>query len=250
MAENNNLILKPGMGVDLVFNLNSLSPRSRPSIIFDFNTQKKQIIVAQPTQRISLDTTYDELHISSLIRGELSSKVRMGYTCRILDILNGYQLANHGKADALLIEYSEPLKEINIRAAYRFHPNDSFDVMGKLSYNREIYYSGQHFKIQNISINGLGLLIPKKVLKTRNPLLDIQTHSMAKIGIILKYGLTDEMIETLDCDLQVVRSNSDYNDRCGFAGCAMINLSTDYEEALNKFIHNAQLHEIRKINRF
>lgn len=250
MAKDTHLILKPGMGVDLIFELNSISPRSKPSIIFDVMPKKKQIVIAQPTQRINPEMPIREMHISSLIRGEFSSKTRMGYKCRVVDAINGYQLANRSMADAIVIEYSEPALEINIRAAYRFHPNEQFDVMGKLSYNNEFYYSGRHFRFQNISINGVGLLIPKKFRQERNPLIDMQVDSVAKIGIILKYSLEEETIETLDCDLDVVRTNTNYNEKSGFAGCALKNLAVEHEEILNRFIHKAQVHEIRRQNRF
>lgn len=249
MADNKDFILKPGMGIDLVFDLDSLSPSAKPSIVFDFDEKKRQVVVAQPTHRINPDTQGRQMHISSLVRRELSPKVRLGFPCRVLEALNGYQLANHGKADALLIEYRPPLVEINIRAAYRFHPNPTHDVMGKLQYHNEIYYSGNHFKIHNISINGVGLLIPKKIKKNRNPLLDIPVQSLAKIGIILKNTLENNAIFTIDSDIRVVRTHSEYNAMSGFAGCTLLHLSQEYEEILNKFIHNAQLHEIRKLNR-
>ncbi|MBU1172164.1 MAG: hypothetical protein KKD44_21625 [Proteobacteria bacterium] len=249
MAIKKEFNLKPGLGVDLVFDLDSLSPSTRSSIIFDSDETKRQVVVAQPTQRINPETINRTMHISSLIHSELSSKIRMGYACRVIEALNGYKLANQGRADALLIEYIPPPLEINIRAAYRFHPNTSHEVMGKLIYNNEIYYSGREFKFHNISINGVGLLIPKKILKKRNPLLDIHLHSLGKIGIILKNNEENELITTIDSDLRVVRTNLEFNPMSGFAGCRLTNLQADYEEMLNKFIHNAQLHEIRKLNR-
>ncbi|GAB6094167.1 hypothetical protein JCM14469_04190 [Desulfatiferula olefinivorans] len=250
MVDTKDLILKPGLGIDLVFDLDSLSPSSKPSIVFDCNDRTRRVIVAQPTHRINPATVSRQMHISSLVRKELSSKVRLGYLCRVLEAINGYSLANQGKADALLIEYIPPLMEINIRAAYRFHPNASHEVLAKLVYHDQIYYSGRHFKLHNISINGVGLLIPKKILKDRNPLLDIQNSSSGKIGIILKYAEDGGAISTFDCDFTVVRTHTDYNALSAFAGCSLVNLSPDAEEMLNKFIHQAQLHEIRKLNRF
>ena len=248
MTEKNDFILKPGIGVDLVFDLDSLSPSSRPSIVFDCDEKRRLVVVAQPSMRLNADKKR-QMHISSLIRGELSSKVRLGYACRILKTIDNFKLANQGQADAILIEYSTPLVEINIRAAYRFHPNANYDVLGKLVYNDTIYYSGRHFKFHNISINGVGLLIPKKILKVRNTLIDIHPHSQGKIGIILKDSIEGDAINTIDCEFTVVRSNSDYNEKSAFAGCTLKKLKPEHEELLNKFIHKAQLHEIRKLNR-
>lgn len=244
------LFLKPGMGVDLVFNLDSMSPISKSSIVFDCDESRRQVVVAQPAQRIHKDYQFNQMHISSLVKKELSAKVRLGYSCRILDCINEYSLSNRGKSEALVIEYSPPAMEINIRAAFRFHPTSNFDVYGKLVINDDMYYSGRHFKFHDISITGIGILIPKKILKERNPLLDLKTNSHAKIGILLKTGGKEDSAATIECDIKVVRTNMEFNLLSGFAGCSMLGLAHEHEETLNRFIHNAQLHEIRKVNRF
>ncbi len=248
MSKKNDFILKPGTGVDLVLNINSLSPSSRPSILFDVDETKRQVIVAQPAQRIDLITPIKEMYISSLIHKEPLSKARVGYACRLLDIIDRYQPANKDKADAVLLEYSLPLMEINIRSAYRFHPNSSYDVIGKLVYKNEMYYSGQHFMIHNISINGVGLIIPKKISEKRNPLIDITQSSHEKIGIILT-NKAENSIETIDSDITVVRTDMEYNEASVFVGCLMTSLPSNCESVLNKFIHNALLHIIQKFNR-
>lgn len=243
-------LFKPGMGVDLVFNLDSMSPISKSSIVFDCDESRRQVVVAQPAQRIHKDYQFNQMHISSLVKKELSSKVRLGYSCRILECINEYSLSNRGKSEALVIEYSPPSMEINIRAAFRFHPTSNFDVYGKLVINDEMYYSGRHFKFHDISITGIGILIPKKILKERNPLLDLKTNSHAKIGILLKTGGREDSASTIECDIKIVRTNMEFNLLSGFAGCSMLGLAHEHEETLNRFIHNAQLHEIRKVNRF
>ena len=242
-------LLKPGLGVDLVFNLDSLSPSSRSSIIYELNEPLRQVTVAQPVHRISPDHSSHQMHISSLIRKELSDKIRVGYPCKIIDIIKGYDLANRGKTEALLLEYVPTLIDINIRSAFRLHPNASYDVLGKMVLNGEIFYSGRHFKFHDISITGIGMLIPKKIQKTRNPLLDLKPDSIAQIGILLKNSEKQDSVTTLECKIKTVRAHMDYNPLSGFAGFSFINLSQDAEETLSRFIHNAQLYNIRKINR-
>ncbi|WP_158406071.1 hypothetical protein [Desulfobacula toluolica] len=41
----------PSVGVDMVFNINSMVPYCRPSIIYDVDLANKTIIIAQPTYR-------------------------------------------------------------------------------------------------------------------------------------------------------------------------------------------------------
>jgi c-di-GMP-binding flagellar brake protein YcgR len=79
--------------------------------------------------------------------------------------------------------------------------------------------------------------------------MDIQNNGSGKIGIILKNVEDGGTISTFDCDITVVRTHTDYNPLSAFAGCSLVNMSPDAEEMLNKFIHQAQLHEIRKLNR-
>ncbi len=243
--------LKPAMGVDLVFNLDSMSPVSKSSIVLDSDETKKHVVVAQPGEKIQRDIAYNQMHISSLVKKELAGKTRLAYSCRIVEFIRDYGLSNQGKTEALLIEYKPPAMEINIRSAFRFQPNVNFDVLGKISLDGNIYYSGRHFKFHNISISGIGLLIPKKILKVRNPMMDLKIGSYAKMGVLLKTGgEIPESVFTLECTIKIVRMHTDYNPLSGFAGCSMIKLSQDQEETINRFIHNAQLHEIRKINRF
>lgn len=247
MAKESLNILKPGIGIDLIFNLSSLSPIVKPSIVFE--GENRRIIVAQPQNKISRDYNYETMHVSSLISDDLSGKNRKGYTCKIIDHLNDYNLANKNKTQALLIEYEEPLIDMNIRAAFRFEPNVTHNVIGKMVYKGNEFYSGIHFKVFNISISGIGLLIPKKIKKSINPLLDIAKNSYAKMGLLLRSTEEAEEITTIECEMLVVRKNTEYNKISGFAGFSFQNLLQQSEEELNKFIHNAQLHEIRKNNR-
>lgn len=250
MNKENAFLLKPGMGVDLVFNLDSLSPLSKSSIVFDCDESKKQVIVAQPALKIQKDNPYKQMHISSLVRKDLNSKIRLGYPCHLFDIIKDYRLSNNEKAEAVVLEYSLPAQEINIRSAFRFQPNTNFEVFGKLAIRDEMFYSGRHFKFYDISISGIGILIPKKIQKDRNPLLDLKPDTLGKIGILLKNGDNADSVWTIECRFKVVRINTDYNPLSGFAGLVMINLSQDHEETLNRFIHQAQLYQIRKNNRF
>lgn len=240
-------ILKPGIGVDLIFNLSSMSPLVKPSIIFEQDNNK--IVVAQPQRKISSEYKFETMHISSLISNELSVKIRKGYLCRIIKLIDKYKLANDNRTQALLLELQEPLLEMNIRAAFRFKPNLTHNVIGKIVYEGKEFYSGVHFKVFDISISGIGFLIPKKIKKNRNPLLDISKNSPANVGLLLKSTEDKEEILTLESEIFIVRTNIEHNERSGFAGVSFQNLLQQSEEALNKFIHNAQLFEIRKNNR-
>lgn len=248
MSEKTPSILKPGIGVDLIFNLSSMSPIVKPSIVFEQNNQ--QVIVAQPKIKITPDYRFDTMHISSLVSAELSGKNRKGYKCKIAKHIDKYQLANNNTTQALLLDLLPDLFDMNIRAAFRFEPNATHNVIGKLLYRGNEYFSDLHFKVFNISVSGIGLLIPKKIKKEINPLHEIAKNATARVGLILRSLEDKEEIVTIESEVFIVRTNRDYNEKSGFAGIKFQNLKQQNEESLNRFIHNAQLYEIRLNNRF
>jgi hypothetical protein len=179
-------IFKPGQSIDIVFDLDSDSPSSRTTIIYECDDKMNRVIVAQPAHRIHPGSGYRQLHISSLVQKELSIKMRIGYACKIIKMVNDYRLYDQSKTDALVIEYDPDIVEINIRSAFRLHPNMHYDVIGKLTIENDMFYSGRHFKFHDISNKGVGLLIPKTIVKAHNPMLDIPIDSVGIMGIYLK----------------------------------------------------------------
>lgn len=247
MAKNIPGILKPGMGIDLVFNIDSMTPVIRTSIIFE--NMERRIIVAQPRNRIHPDDKYSTLHISSLTSDTTQEKIRKGYLCSIKKFIDTFKLANGTLIPALELEYSDPLIEMNIRSAYRFTPGPAYSVMGKLVFRDMEYYSGTHFKIFDISLTGMGVLIPKRIKKTANPLLNISKKAKIKTGLLLKGTEEKEVIYTIETDLKIIRVNPNYSEKNIYVGLKFENLRPEDENSLNSFIHNGQLHEIRSQNR-
>jgi hypothetical protein len=250
MTNSSEFVLKPGLGIDLVFDLDSESPSSRSSIIFEHSPSYKQVIVAQPRNRIIPESGYKQMHISSLVYRDISAKVRLGYSCRITEVIKDYKLSNQSLAEALIITYDPEVIEMNIRSAFRFQPTPSFDVVGKMVINHQIFYSDRQFKFHDISNNGTGLLIPKIYNKERNPILDIKSGSRGAIGMILKLPDGKAAAPPIECDIKIIRMNLNHNAMSAFAGCSLLGLKLSQEESLNRFIHKAQLHEIRKHNHF
>lgn len=57
-------IFIPSTGGDLVFNLNSLSPYAKSSIIYDIDHDEQIIIMPQPLNPLTENFGYDEMHLS------------------------------------------------------------------------------------------------------------------------------------------------------------------------------------------
>ena len=260
MSSNTISVLRPGSGVDLVFELDSLDPKIKPSIIFEVDEKLKQVIVSQPTLKISPGFAYNKMHISSLVKTS-SDKARYGFPCKIIKNIDNYTLSSQNQASAILIEYIDPPVEINIRSAFRLHPSPKFEVIGKLIYKGQSFYSGVHFKVFNISSTGLGILIPKKIKNVRNPLLNIEMGGKSEVGLLLKTNPAPgadapekkeapeeepKPFDAIKTAMKIVRVNTNFNEMSGFCGGEFSKLNREHEEILNRFIHNAQLHEIRK----
>ncbi|MBF0204233.1 MAG: hypothetical protein HQK67_07945 [Desulfamplus sp.] len=241
-------IFSPSTGIEIVLNLNSLHPIAASSIIYDVIHNKKHIIVAQPLNYITKSTVFDEMHLTTLMKVDLDKK-RFGIKCKPLIFHRDYPLFDNSRVGAITLEYKPPLLETNIRSAYRMPMGSNFTVKAKLIFNNNSYYSTKDFFIKDISITGIGIIIPIKLHKTTNPLTDLKRHSKGVIGLLLISPNSKQPFATIPLKIEIIRTDSNYSENYIFAGIKFIGLTQDKEVQLNKFIHMAQLDELRRISR-
>lgn len=242
-------IFAPSTGVEIVLNLNSLTPFAASSIIYDANHIKQTITVAQPLHQITSSTPFDEIHLTTLLKIDLGKK-RFGIKCRPIAFIKDYFLFDNSRVGAITLEYSPPLLETNIRSAYRMPIGRDFSVKAKLIFNRNHYYSTKDFIIRDISINGLGIIIPAKLHKRENSLAaSLQRHSQAVIGMLLMTPNSKQPFATIPLKIEIVRIAGKHSQENIVAGLQFIGLTPDKESQLNKFIHMAQLDELRRLSR-
>ena len=242
-------VLKPGTGIDLVKNLHSLSPTSHASVIFEANLDKHTLIVAVPgITHAKVPDNSVQLHITTMVHLDSGKKKRVGFPCKVIRAIPEYRLSNGNVIPALALSHSLKPEEVNVRAAFRFSPTASHEVLGKLIIANHEFFSGSHFRISDISTTGLGLVIPRTLNKMKNPLTALETGRIAKMGIVIRdHTQEKEHIDSLDTAITVVRVNHRFNERSIFVGWSFARMETKKEELLSHFIHNAQLHEIRRI---
>ncbi len=239
-------ILTPSVGVDLVFNLNSINPISRPSIIHDTDFKKKTITIAQPLIAITSATTYDTLHLATIFQTK-QRKIRAGIQCKPIQFDNQYHLANQAISKAVILKYKLPVEEINLRSAFRLPMGHSHTIKAKLKYNQTDYYTAKDFSIRDISLTGMGLLLSKK---NPNPLMWLKKADVIPMGMILvKTGEKDNKpAGTLGLKTTVVRVNENYSNTHTLVGLKIINLNKKNETLLNRFIHEAQIDELNRLH--
>ncbi|MCP4671964.1 MAG: PilZ domain-containing protein [Desulfobacula sp.] len=241
-------IFLPSTGVDMVFNMNSLAPYSRSSIIYDTSLKNNEIIIAQPLTPFSENTQFRELHLTTIIRDE-NRKLRVGVECVQFRLIDKYQLANGTNVSAVVLKYNLPIKETNIRSAFRLPLSTKYAIKGKIFHNNMEYMTSRDFSIRDISLAGLGLKIAKKRDNRTNPLTQIKIREKISIGIVLINMDQDKPIGTLPLTAQVVRIKPDHTETQSLMGVKILNLKTNDETILNKFIHEAQVDELKKLSR-
>ena len=242
-------VLKPGTGIDLVKNLHSLSPTSHASVIFEANPDKHTLIVAVPgIAHAKVPDSSVQLHVTTMVHLDSGKKKRVGFPCEVIKAIPEYRLSNGNVTPALALSHSMKSEDVNVRAAFRFSPTASHEVLGKLVIANHEFFSGTHFRICDISTTGLGLVIPRTLNKMKNPLTALETGRMAKMGIVIRdHSQEKEHIDSLDTAIAAVRVNRRFNELSIFVGWRFTKIESKSEEILSHFIHNAQLHEIRRI---
>ena len=249
MIEENQNYFREGVGVEIVFNLDFDVPMTRSSIILEGDLSKKTLIIAQSTPKILPSTKFEQMHITTLVKKELSVKFRVGFKCKIVQFISNYRLSNQNAIAAIEIQYEMPPVEINIRSAYRLPPSPKFEVLGKMIYNGESFFTGKDFNIHNVSISGLGILMPKRIKKERNVLLEIEPGETAKVGLILKNNTGEkEEIITVSSNIRFMRTKGNHTKEFAYAGIMYVGIKKVFEEKLGRFIHEAQMFEIRKFS--
>ncbi len=241
-------IFYPGAVIEIVFNLDSLAPRSFPSIIYEANHLSKTVTVAQPSGvKLHTGIKYDQLHITTLARKDGGGKTRFGIRCDISSIDNSYRMSNGESASAVILLHKNSIIETNIRSGYRLALNQFYDAACKILYEGTDFFSGKHLKIIDLSTSGAGIIILKKTGNEKNPLLAMGKGYKGKIGLMLKKPGSESSDPVLisSC-FEVARLQSNYTEKSAFYGIRFYRLNSESEDLISKFIHEAQLFEIHK----
>ncbi|MBU2429882.1 MAG: hypothetical protein KKH99_04235 [Proteobacteria bacterium] len=240
-------IFVPSLGVDMVFDMDSLAPYSRSSIIYDIDTDTSTVTIAQPHIPFSKNTKFKDLYLTTIIKNK-NRKTRVGLQCTAFRIIDHYPLANKATVPAVCFQYQLPIKETNIRSAFRLPLNTKYIIKGKILYENFEYYTSKDFSIRDISLTGLGLIVPKKKKGVINPLSQMKTNTILLIGIILIDVNQKEPAGTLPLKAQATRINTNHSDDYVLIGCKILNLESSKENILNHFIHAAQIDELKRLS--
>ena len=241
-------IFFPSVGVNLVFNINTDFPISKSSIIYDADFKKQTITVAQPNPPISLDTHFEQLHLTTVVDMN-QRRLRIGVRCRPIQVIRNYLMAGGLAVKALVVQYNLPATETNIRSAFRLPMTSRYTVKAKIIYNKQEYRTPGDFKIKDISFSGLALVILERKKKRNTPLSILKVGTEMIMGLALVDRTQPGAIGTFPVRIQVVRINMNYSETHTLIGLKIINITKKNQEVLNRFIHTAQIEELKRISK-
>jgi len=187
------------------------------------------------------------MDIAILLTLELDRKLRVGLPCKIAKFINNYQVSERIKEDFFLVEYSPPMRKINLRSTFRLRTSYRHVVGGNFTIKDFLYVSKKDFTVQDISVTGIGMLVPKTIGKKNNPLLNIEMGQEFKIQLRLKDVKSPDSEFKISTRVKITRKMMSYNAKSGFIGAIFIELEALEQEGLFQFIHDAQIYEIRSI---
>ena len=228
--------------------MNSLEPYSRSSIIYDVDFKIETVTIAKPLTTFSKKTVFKELHLTTVVQ-EKNRKARFGVKCKDFELIDQYLLANKKKVPAVILKYRLPIEETNIRSAFRLPLSTKYIIKTKIQYENLEYKSPNDFSVRDVSFNGFGIIIPKTNIKNGNPFLELKVGQELALQITLIHTDKEKPVAEIPICAQVTRINPRYSDNYILMGLKIMNLSIQNEGLLNKFIHNAQIEELKRLSR-
>jgi len=240
-------IFMPSTGVDLVFNMDSLDPISRSSIIHDIDLKKETITIAQPLIPITPATPYKQLHLTTILHHK-QRRSRVGVSCYPAKFNDHYILAGQTVSKAIILKYKLPVKETNIRSAFRLPLSHNHTIKAKIAHQNTNYTTVSDFSIRDISLRGMGLAIPNKK-GSHTPLENLKTADIITMGMVLidRVNNEDKIFGTISLKTKVIRINKNYSESHVLVGLETIELGEKNETLLNSFIHKAQIDELNRL---
>ena len=238
-------IYRPGVKVDFVIGIDSEHPIIRPTIIFEASKKTSTMVVSQTKPEVLLADRNKEVYLTTLVRKEFNVVERLGLRCEILDVIHNYPLLKK-KVNAIQLEYFPPPKQVNIRTAYRLNNKKEYEIKSRVLYKGQKYMAGEDFTVKDISINGIGILIPRFRRGGSDSLSEAEIGEEVIAELTLLNFETNTYDYTFSVNFEIVRRQIFRTKPIVFIGAKFINLIQYDQEFIYRFIHSAQLHERSK----
>ena len=205
----------------------------------DLHAATRTLVVSQTSPPLS-PRPGTQYYLTAVVGSQPTECVRLGVEAVVQEALPRYRLPNGHTMSALSLVVTGALRPMNARTAYRLHPHEKTRMEITLLRDGERYRSGQDFLLYDLSVGGLGLVIPRQVGGRHNPLLAVAARD--RMAVELDLGLDGERERTaVQCEFLVVQMNRTHNEASVYAGGRMLGLDARAEQALGRFVARAQL---------
>ena len=242
-----NKIFSPATGVDMVFDMDGLESYSRPSIIYDIDLDASLVTIAQPLVQFTKNTKVKNLYLTTILQDK-NRKMRVGVKCRQFKLIDLYPLANKKTVPAVLIKYELPVHETNIRSAFRLPLSTRYIIRARLVYHNLDCHTSKDFSIRDISLTGIGIVGPPKQNNGSAPLSGIKINDTLQIELTLINLDQKTPVATIPIKAKAVRINTVFLETQTMVGLKILNLDRRNETLLSKFIHEAQIDELKRLS--
>ncbi len=240
-------IFMPKGRIEVAFNIDGELPIALPTNIYQCNYESNRMLIYQTRPEILPSFKYDTMDLAALVEKELGRMLRVGLRCRIEKFLNSYKINEQVRENLVLVQYLQPMQKVNLRSTYRSRTSYRYNVEAVIHKEDTTYESGIWFTVQDISVTGIGLQVPKMIGKKENPLLNIPMKARLDIRITLETADLKEKPYQISTEIEITRKMMSYNVKSGFLGGRFTALAPGHQETLFQYIHATQLYEIRNI---
>ena len=83
-----------GRKIDLAFNLDSLRPTVRSTIIHECDYMNRIITLSQTNPKILSNLDYRKMEVTTLVGKQTANRIRVGINCEVIRYLNDYRLSD------------------------------------------------------------------------------------------------------------------------------------------------------------
>ena len=165
-------VFRPGFIAGVLLGADTDSPSLRPTRIHDCHPATRSLVISQTAPRLAVRPGL-QYHLTAVVHAADGEDIRLGTEVVVLEGIPNYRLPGGQAEPALRVLVKGPLQPMNVRTAFRLHPHEKIRLDAVLVRDQQRYRSGESFFVYDLSIGGMGFLIPKHVAGGRNPLLNL-----------------------------------------------------------------------------
>ncbi len=232
-------VFRPGAVAAVLLDADTDTPSLRSTRVHDCHPATRSLVISQTAPRLPSRPGL-QYYLTTVVRVADGEDIRLGVEVVVLEGIPAYRLPGGQTEPAIRVLVKGAPQPMNVRTAYRLHPHEKIRLDVVLVRDQQRYRAGESFFVYDLSIGGMGFLIPRHVGGDRNPLLAILPRDT--MGIELNLAVEGDPEPTvLQGDFQVVQMNKAYSEVSHHAGGRLVELDSKAQQILSRFITRAQI---------